>query len=99
MGEISLSLVLNFFIYLSIPFALAIIAKKAKLIVSVEEHFLIGGLGSAIAEVMAESGTGARLLRMGVDDQFVKYTGSQKYLRGVLGLDVSGIVKKIKENL
>ena len=75
------------------------IAKKAKLIVSVEEHFLIGGLGSAIAEVMAESGTGARLLRMGVDDQFVKYTGSQKYLRGVLGLDVSGIVKKIKENL
>ena len=42
MGEISLSLVLNFFIYLSIPFALAIIAKKAKL--SPLIGYIAGGL-------------------------------------------------------
>lgn len=75
------------------------IAKKAKLVVSVEEHFLIGGLGSAVAEVMAEYGTGSCLVRMGVDDQFVKHTGSQKYLRQVLGLDAKGIIKKIKEKI
>lgn len=74
-------------------------AKKAKLIVTVEEHFLTGGLGSAVAEVMAETGTAARLVRMGVDDQFVKLTGSQKYLRSALGIDAKGIIKKIKDNL
>ncbi|MEK9169896.1 MAG: cation:proton antiporter, partial [Patescibacteria group bacterium] len=42
MGEISLSLVLNFFIYLSIPFALAIIAKKVKL--SPLIGYIAGGL-------------------------------------------------------
>lgn len=73
------------------------ISKTAKLIVTVEEHFLTGGLGSAIAEVMAELGTTAKLVRMGVDDQFVKHTGSQKYLRSVLGLDAKGIMKRIKE--
>jgi transketolase len=75
------------------------ISQKAKLVVTVEEHFLVGGLGSAVAEVMAESGSGAKLVRMGVDDQFVKHTGSQKYLRKVLGLDATGIIKKIKENI
>ncbi len=75
------------------------ISQKAKLVVTVEEHFLVGGLGSAVAEVMAESGSGAKLVRMGVDDQFVKHTGSQKYLRSVLGLDAKGIRQKIKENI
>lgn len=75
------------------------LANRAKLVVTVEEHFLVGGLGSAVAEVMAELGSHAKLVRMGVDDQFVKHTGSQKYLRGILGLDAKGIQRKIKENL
>lgn len=84
------------------PFDKELVKKltiKAKLIVTVEEHFLVGGLGSAVAEVMAELGSHAKLVRMGVDDQFVKHTGSQTYLRSILGLDAKGIKQKIKENL
>ena len=46
------------------------IARQASLIVTVEEHNIIGGLGSAIAECLAESGTSAPLLRLGVKDVF-----------------------------
>ena len=40
------------------------------LVVTIEEHSIIGGLGSAVAEVMAEDGCGARLLRLGTRDVF-----------------------------
>ncbi len=39
-------------------------------VVTIEEHSIIGGLGSAVAEVMAESGCGARLIRLGTQDVF-----------------------------
>lgn len=40
------------------------------LVVTIEEHSIIGGLGSAVSEVMAESGAGARLIRIGTQDCF-----------------------------
>ncbi len=40
------------------------------LVVTVEEHSILGGLGSAVAEVMAEDGCGARLVRLGTRDVF-----------------------------
>ena len=40
------------------------------LVVTIEEHSIIGGLGSAVAEVMAEDGAGARLMRLGTRDVF-----------------------------
>lgn len=46
------------------------IARQVSLIVTVEEHNIIGGLGSAIAECLAESGLSAPLLRLGVKDVF-----------------------------
>lgn len=75
------------------------ITKKARLIVTVEEHFLIGGLGSAVAEVVAAEKNAPQLLRIGVVDAFVKHIGSQKYLRAQLGLDAQNIVAKIKASL
>ncbi len=45
-------------------------AQQAALVVTVEEHSIIGGLGSAIAECLAENGSGPRLLRLGVRDCF-----------------------------
>jgi len=45
-------------------------AAKAGLIVTVEEHSIIGGLGSAVAEVLAETRPACPLLRLGVRDQF-----------------------------
>jgi transketolase len=45
-------------------------AGSTPLVVTIEEHSIIGGLGSAVAEVMAEMGGGARLLRLGTRDVF-----------------------------
>ncbi len=45
-------------------------ARGSKLVLTVEEHNILGGLGSAVAEVMAESPTGARLKRHGIMDEY-----------------------------
>jgi len=46
------------------------LATRTPLVVTVEEHSIIGGLGSATAEVLAESGGAARLVRIGTRDVF-----------------------------
>lgn len=75
------------------------ISKQAELIVTVEEHFINGGLGSAIAEVIAREGKTKQLI-IGVDNrEFVHEIGSRKYLREKLGITASSIVKKIKEKI
>ncbi|QGQ98460.1 1-deoxy-D-xylulose-5-phosphate synthase [Paenibacillus psychroresistens] len=52
--------------------------------VTLEEHNIIGGLGSAVAEVIAESGQAVRFKRIGIKDVFCHDVGSQQYLRGKL---------------
>ena len=44
--------------------------RTTPLVATIEEHSIIGGLGSAVAEVMAEDGCGARLVRLGTHDCF-----------------------------
>lgn len=56
-------------------------------IITLEEHNIIGGLGSAVAEVIAESGEAVTFKRMGVNDVFVSRVGSRNYLRTFLELD------------
>lgn len=73
-------------------------AKECELVVTCEEHNVVGGFGSAVAEVMAElEGARARLLRVGIDDTYCTVVGSQKYLRGQYGISAQGIVAKIKD--
>ena len=45
--------------------------RETSMIFTAEEHNIIGGLGSAVAEVLAESGSTARLVRIGTQDEFV----------------------------
>lgn len=45
-------------------------AARSKLLVTVEEHNVLGGLGAAVAEVLADEGTGARLVRHGIHDEY-----------------------------
>ena len=74
------------------------ISEEFELIVTVEEHNIIGGFGSAVAEVMAEMrNKNARLLRIGLDDEYSIRVGNQKYLRQQYGMDSMSIVKKILE--
>jgi transketolase len=73
-------------------------AKKCRAIVSAEDHQINGGLGSAIAEVLAESGCPAVLKRVGVEDSFGE-TGSCAELYKKYGIDAAGIAKAAKEVL
>lgn len=75
-------------------------AQNYELIVSVEEHSVIGGLGSAIAEVLAEMPSPyGRLLRLGLEDTYSCIVGSQKYLRSVYGVSAECIAAKIAARL
>ena len=66
-------------------------------IVTLEEHNIIEGLGSAVAEVIALSGATVRFKRYGIPDSFVHSVGNQEYLRSELGMD--RIAQDIKKEL
>ena len=66
-------------------------------IATVEEHSVMGGLGSAVAEVLAEAGPGvARLVRLGLPAEFVRTVGNQEYLLGNFGLSEAGVLESIR---
>ena len=56
-------------------------ATKSKLIVTIEEHNIIGGLGGAVAEAIAESASLTKLLRLGIADKYAQ-VGDYQYLLG-----------------
>ena len=70
------------------------LAERHRDIITVEEHNVIGGLGSAVSEVIAETGAGCRVHRMGLKDCFTTVVGSQSYLRHVYGMDAEAIAEK-----
>ena len=74
-------------------------AEEFDRIVTVEEHNLSGGFGSAIAEVLVENPVHASLLRLGLPDTYCAIVGNQKYLRAQFGLDAAGIAARILEAL
>ncbi len=71
-------------------------AEKFDLIVTCEEHNIVGGFGSAVAEVMAEmKQKKACLVRIGLNDQYATRVGNQKYLRGQYGMAAEQIARRI----
>jgi len=72
-------------------------ARKTGKVVTVEEHSIIGGLGSAVCEALAET-VPTPVLRIGVQDVFGE-SGPAKALIAKYGLDAEGICKKVKEYL
>jgi len=72
-------------------------ARETKAFLTVEDHNIVGGLGSAIAEVLADRGPfGIRMLRWGIQDRFGE-SGSPEALYEAFGLDVKGIAAKAEE--
>lgn len=72
------------------------ISRNFDLVVTCEEHNVIGGFGSAVAEVMAEmKDKKATLLRVGLNDEYSIRVGNQKYLRNQYGIDADSIVDKV----
>lgn len=75
-------------------------SKEFELIVTCEEHSIVGGFGSAVAEVMAEMRRKkAHLLRVGLNDMYAVRVGDQKYLREQYGMSAAKIAARIEEEI
>ena len=72
--------------------------KSHQLLVSLEEHSIIGGLGSAIAEYLSGTEGGPRLIRMGIPDAY-SAAGSQRWIWEQNGIDCASVTKRIVEEL
>jgi 1-deoxy-D-xylulose-5-phosphate synthase len=70
-------------------------ARRTGVVITVEENAVEGGFGSAVLELMNEQGLAPRLLRIGIPDRFVEQ-GTQAELRSLCGLDVAGLVPRIR---
>jgi len=77
--------------------------EETKAIITVEENNIVGGLGSAVAEVIQSSGTKKICFKMiGLQDRFSSIVGDQKYLREKYEISSNHIyssVKKIIQNI
>jgi transketolase len=73
-------------------------ARRSRLVVSAENHSVIGGLGSAVAEALASSGVGTPLRRIGVNDTFAE-SGSREFLFERYGLGVSSLLTAVWDAL
>lgn len=76
-------------------------ARDAKLVVTVEEHSLIGGLGSAVLDCLNAAAPGAvpALRMLGVADQFVEHYGGQDDLMRLYGLQPDQIASSVRAAL
>lgn len=75
--------------------AIIIASKVANLIVTIEEHNIIGGLGSAVAEVIADNSLRVMLIRMGIPDVYYTKAGNRTEILRHFGLTADDIVKRI----
>ena len=76
-------------------------AAAAKLVVTVEEHSVIGGLGSAVLETLSDRITGPLppLKRLGIPDKFAEHYGSQQKLMEDCGFDAKSIDQAVRKRL
>ena len=67
-------------------------------VITMENHSIIGGLGSAVAEVMAENGISAPLQRIGLKDTYA-HGASQKYLMAEYEMDAPALIRAVERSL
>ena len=74
-------------------------AKRFDHIFTVEEHNVVGGFGSAVAEVISGLGESVRLHRLGINDFYCTEVGTQAYLRDFAGISAEKIADSVKTAL
>ena len=79
-------------------FAIRRAAKDHGVVITAEEHNVSSGFGSAVAEVMAEEGLPARLVRIGMPDQY-SLLGPPTHLYRHYGLDAEGVAATVRKTL
>jgi transketolase len=79
--------------------AIALAVAAAPLLVTLEDHTLPGGFGSAVAEAIVDNDLSCSVLRLGIPDCFAPVVGSREYLLERYGLSPEGIVASITARL
>ncbi len=74
-------------------------ASNCELLVTVEEHSKIAGLGSAVSDVLAEAGIETPQLRLAFPDEFIGTYGSQDSVLQAIGLDPPQIAQRVLKRL
>ena len=72
--------------------------RKSKLVATIEEHYISGGLGSAVADVLIEEPNAPKLLKIGIQDKY-SIVGDYGFLKEQHGLTPENIAKRISESL
>ena len=72
------------------------IFQKFKKIITIEDGCIMGGMGSAVLEFMADNHYSATVARLGIPDTYIHH-GTPAELYAECGFDVAGIIKSIKE--
>jgi transketolase len=80
------------------PSILAAAAQAKHGVVTMENHTILGGLGTCLAEVMAEAGLGQRLVRLGLPDTYA-FGASRHHLMRTYGLDAMALVRRLETML
>ncbi|MGD0746054.1 MAG: 1-deoxy-D-xylulose-5-phosphate synthase [Verrucomicrobiota bacterium] len=70
--------------------------KAADVVVTLEDHALMGGYGSAVLELFSENGVTTPVVRIGWPDQFIEHASTQDELRRKYGLSVENTVARVK---
>ncbi len=78
------------------PLIIESIERTTHGVITLENHSVIGGLGSAVAELMTDRGVGKRLLRLGLKDTYA-HGASRQYLMREYGLDAAALVRGVEE--
>jgi transketolase len=75
-------------------------ASATGVVVTLEEHTVVGGLGSAVAEALLEAGAAPKAFRrLGVADLYPSIVGDQRFLRAAYGLDAVALASAVREAL
>jgi len=75
-------------------------AVETSAIFTIEEHSIIGGLGGAVSETLAESGNSqVYFKRLGIPSTFISQVGNQEYLRNLFSLSAEGILNSVETTL
>ncbi len=73
--------------------------RAADVVLTLEDHVLMGGYGSAVLELFSDKGITTPVARIGWPDQFIEHATTQDELRQKYGLTVENAVAKVKETL
>jgi 1-deoxy-D-xylulose-5-phosphate synthase len=69
--------------------------ERSRVVISLEEHVRVGGLGGLLAETISESDLNIKLIRLGMSPTNMSIVGDQKYLRNINGLTAEKIIEVI----